>query len=230
MRIVSDKYTAIGGRIGSLVGTMNRAGMCFRNWVVPANPKTAHQLAVRSTLKNLALAWSDTLTQEQRDAWNAYAATLEFTSKLGTKYTISGFGAYVQGNGARQVGSLSRIDNGPTTPGLDTFTDVTVTFDGGDDTITVAFTNTDAWAGEVGGALLVRRSPLGFKEGVSFYEGPFRYAGKQLGAATPPTSPLVIDLGTTGITPGLQYAIAVRSVRADGRCSEERIFRAVASA
>jgi len=227
MRFNSDKYTAVAGRIGSMVGLMNKSGMCFRNWVVPANPNTAAQQGVRATLSTLATAWSFTLTQAQRDAWNAFAATCQFTSKIGTVYYVSGFDCYVMCNGARMVASIARVDPGPAVAGFDGFTTVVPTFDVSSHTISIAYTNTDAWAGEVGGALVVRRCPLGFFPGVTFYEGPFIYAGKVLGAVVPPTSPLVIDIGAGAIVLGMQYAIAVRSVRTDGRCSQERIFRGV---
>lgn len=225
MRFNSDKYTAVGGRIGSMVGVMNKAGMCFRNWVVPANPNSTAQQAVRSSLRTLSLAWSATLTQAQRDAWAAWAATLTFVSKLGTSYTISGFDAYVMCNGARMVGGVARVDAGPTVAGFATFTPVVPTFNVSAHTISVAYTAADAWNGETGGYLLVRKVPIGFRAGVTFYEGPFIYAGKQSGAASPPASPLVINVTAGTIVTGTQYAIAVRSARADGRCSREAIFR-----
>jgi hypothetical protein len=230
MRIVSDKYTAIGGRIGSMVALMNAAGMCFRNWVVPRNPRTAAQTGVRDTLTTLGLAWRTVLTEAQREAWRVWASTLELTSKLGTPYTISGFDAFVAGNGARRVAAFSQITPGPVVAGWDSFTTVVPTWDDSSETISIAYTNSDGWAGEVGGGLVVRRATLGFSAGIVFYEGPFIYAGKVLGAVVPPTSPLVITLPAGSITIGTQYAIAVRSVRADGRCSQERIFRGVAVA
>ena len=225
MRIVSDKYTAIAGKIGSMVALMNKAGMCFRNLVIPSNPNTVAQQGVRADLQTISLAWSATLTSGQRAAWEAWAATLEFVSSLGTKYRISGFGAYVAANGCRMVSPLTRIDAGPTVAGLDSFTAVVPTFDVSSHDISIAYTTTDPWAGEVGGGLIVRRCPLGFSPGVTYYQGPFIYGGYAIGAVAPPTSPLVITLAAGGIVLGKQYAIAVRSVRADGRYSPERIFR-----
>lgn len=225
MRFNSDLCTAVAGRIGDMVGMMNKSGMCLRKWVRPANPNTSAQQGVRGTLTTLAVAWSETLTQDQRDGWIAYAATLAFTSKIGTPYSISGYDAYVMCNGARMVAGLTRVDAPPAVAGFDSFTTVVPTFDISSHTISIAYTNTDGWAGEVGGALTVRRCKLGFARGVAFFEGPFIYAGKELGAVTPPTSPLVIDIGAGNIIANKQYAIAVRSVRADGRISVERIFR-----
>lgn len=225
MRFNSTLATAVGGKIGNMVGLMNKAGMNLREWVVPANPNTTAQQGVRNTLKTLATAWNNTLTAAQRLGWNVYAATLAFTSKLGTVYTISGYDAYVMCNGARMVATGTKIDAPPAASGFASFTPVVPTFDTSDHTISVAYTNTDAWAGEVGGYLTIRRVPIGFKPGVTFYEGPFIYADKVAGAVTPPTSPKVITLSVGEIVLGTQYAIAVRACRADGRCSQESIFR-----
>ncbi|MEN6333696.1 MAG: hypothetical protein ABFE01_05505 [Phycisphaerales bacterium] len=230
MRILSDKYTAIAGAIGTMVGMMNKSGMCFRNRVIPANPNSVAQQGVRADLASLSLAWSETLSDAQRAAWEAWAATLTFMSSLGTPYRISGFNAFVAANGARMVSPLTMVVPGPTTAGLDSFTSVVPTFDDSSHTISVAYTNTDPWAREVGGGLIVRRCPLGFSAGITYYQGPFVYAGYAIGAVSPPTSPLVITLGAGAIVTGKQYAIAVRSVRADGRYSLERIFRGIAVA
>ena len=225
MRFNSTLVTAVAGAIGNVVGMMNRSGMCFRERVMPTNPKTSSQQGVRNTLKALAVAWNATLTAPQRLGWNVYAATLSFTSKLGTVYTISGYDAYVACNGARMVGGLSRVDAPPTAEGFASFTPVVPTFTASSHTISVAYTNSDAWAGEVGGGLTIRRVPIGFNPGVTFYEGPFIYSDKVVGAVTPPTSPKVITLTAGDIVAGKQYAIAVRCVRADGRISPESIFR-----
>lgn len=230
MRIVSTLFNKAGGRIGDQVATMNKSGLCLRNWVQGSNPNTSAQQGVRGTLSALATAWSGTLTVAQRAAWAAYAATLSFTSKIGTNYTISGFDAYVMCNGARQVAGLSRVDAGPVVGGFATFTDPTPTWDASSHTLSVAYTNTDDWAGEVGGALIVRQSKTGFSGGVTFWEGPVIYGSKAVGAVTPPTSPLVIDLGAGNVVEGVQYGMAVRSVRADGRCSREKFFRGLAVA
>ena len=225
MRFTSSLLEKIGGRLGQYVGMMNRSGMNLRQWVVPSNPNSSAKQGVRNTLRALAAAWSSTLTSAQRDAWTAYAATLTFTSSLGTTYTISGFDAYVAANGAREVAGLSRISAAPVTPGFATFTPVTPSFNVSAHTLSVAYTAADEWNGEVGGGLVIRLSPIGFKAGVTFYKGPFKYAGVALGAVSPPASPKVITLAAGVFATGTQYAIAVRSVRADGRFSQEAIFR-----
>lgn len=225
MRLTSDKYTGIGGRIGTMVGMMNKSGMCFRQGVTPANPKTSYQTTVRNNLKTLATAWKTTLTAGQRQAWNDWAAGLSFVDSLGTPYSISGFDAFVASGGARLVAGLTRVDAGPVTAGLAGFTVPSVAFVVSSHAVTVTFTNTDAWAGEVGGALIGRICPVGFSAGVTYYKGPFRYLNKILGAVTPPTSPATWTLAAGAIVSGTQYALALRAVRADGRYSAETIFR-----
>ena len=226
MRFNSVLTTAVGGKIGNFVGLTNRSGQCLRALVTPANPNTAKQQGVRADFATLAAAWSGVLTPAQRAAWAAYAATLSYTSKIGTVYTISGFNAYVAANGARMVAGLSRVDDGPTVAGFAGFTSPTPTFVASSDSVSIAFDNTDDWAGEAGGAMTVRGVPIAILPGVTYYEGPFVYAGKVVGAATPPTSPVVIAM-PCDVDAGLQYAVAVRVVRADGRFSQERIFRGV---
>lgn len=224
MRFTSSLVTGIGGKLGNMVGLMNRGGMCLRAWVSPTNPNSAAQQGVRASMATIAAAWSATLTQAQRNAWEAYAATLDYVNKLGVHYTVSGFNAYAAANAARMVAGLGRIDAGPTVGGFASGTTPVVTFDQSAQTVSIAFTNTDDWAGEVGGALTVRMVPIGFKAGISFYEGPFVFLDHIAGAGTPPTSP---DAMTSPITivADTQYAIACRFLRADGRYSQEAIFR-----
>lgn len=227
MKFTSTVMTGVAGKLGNVVGLMGLGGMAVRAWVNPTNPKSTAQTGVRNTLKTLATAWSETLTQAQRDGWAVYAATLTFTNSLGTPYTISGFDAYVAANGARIVGGLSRVDAPPAVGGFAVYTTPTPSFVVSSHAISMAFTNTDDWAGEVGGAMLVRVSPAGFSPGIKKYTTPFIYAGKVSGAVSPPTSPQTIVLAAGAIVAGMQYAVAVRVVRADGRYSPESIFRGI---
>lgn len=224
MRIVSSLFDAAAGKIGSYVAMMNRGGMCMRSWVSPANPNTSAQQGVRATMAGLAAAWSDTLTQAQRDAWTTYAGTLDYVNKLGVHYTIFGFNAYAAANAARIVAGLSQIDAGPVVGGFAGGTPPVPTFDVTAQKVSIAYTNTDDWAGEVGGALTVRLCPIGFKQGIAFYEGPFLYLDLVTGAATPPTSPELMTPPYT-LVEDTQYAVATRFLRADGRYSQEAIFR-----
>lgn len=223
MRFTSTLVNKVGGRLGDYVGLMGPAGMCLRMWLRPRDAGTAAQLARRAALSTLATAWQETLTQDERDAWGVYGASLIYTSKIGVQYSLSGYDAYVAANGARMVAGLSRVDTAPTLGGFATYSAPTVTAVAATDKISVAYTNTDDWAGEVGGAMIVRESPLALKVGVNYWEGPSRYIGKVTGAVTPPTSPELLS-SISAVTAGLRYGVAVRVVRADGRFSPESFF------
>lgn len=224
MRWTSTLVEAAGGKVGNVVALMNRGGLCFRRWVTPSNPNTGAQQGVRGTMATLAAAWSDTLTQAQRDAWIVYAATLDYVNKLGVHYTIFGFNAFAAANAARIVAGLSQVNDAPTVGGFAGGTSPVPTFDVTANKVSVAYTNTDDWAGEAGGALTVRLCPIGFKPGIQFYEGPFLFLDLVTGAATPPTSPELMTPPFT-LVEGTQYAVATRFIRADGRYSQESIFR-----
>lgn len=227
MRWTSTLVEKAGGRIGGYVAMMNRAGLCMRMWVQPSNPNSSAQQGVRATLATLAYDWSHTLTQDKRDAWAAYAATLTFTNKLGVQYTIGGFDAFVAANAARMVGGLSQINDGPVVGGFATYSSPTIVPTVSGNKLVVTFVNTDDWAGEVGGAMLFRVSPIGFNAGITFYEGPYVYGGKIVGAGTPPSSPANVTITVPTFVAGTQYGIAVRVVRADGRFSQQANFRAL---
>lgn len=230
MRVVSTYFDRASGRLGQMVWMTNKSGLCARIYVTPRNPKSIKQRGVRASFKDHTLAWSGTLTQAMRDGWAAYAATLDFVSKLGTHYTISGLDAYVMCNGARLVAGFTRVDTAPTLGGFDTFTSPTLAADASDKTITVTYNAADAWCGEVGGGLVVRVATLAQRVGVTFFEGPFFYKGKAVGAGSPPAGPLVLTMPVGAIAVGYKYFLSLRSVRADGRCSAEGIFQCVAVA
>lgn len=224
MRFTSSLVTGIGGKLGNMVGLMTSGGMALRAWVSPANPNTGAQQGVRATMAELAAAWSGELTQAQRDAWTIYAGTLDYVNKLGVHYTIAGFNAYAAANAARMVAGLARVDDGPLVGGFAGGTPPVPVYNSTTDKVVLSYTNTDEWAGEVGGALTVRLCPIGFAAGVGFYEGPFTFLGHVAGAATPPTSPETLT-PPYAIVEGTQYAIATRVIRADGRYGQESIFR-----
>lgn len=64
------------GSIGATVHSHNRFGQYIRARSVPVNPNTARQVIARNAARSIMIAWQNTLTQDQRDAWNVYAANL----------------------------------------------------------------------------------------------------------------------------------------------------------
>lgn len=174
------------GSIGGTVFARNRGGAYARNRTVPINPGTTRQTAVRALLGDLANAWTNTLSQVQRDAWELYAANVPLVNSLGEARNVSGINMYVRTNSVMLDTGGTRLDTAPV--------DFTV-----GPTITPAFT-IDAAADEfditgLGGypetapgiRLLVT---IGRPQnaGVNFYKAPFRKAyGDLIVAVTNPT-------------------------------------------
>jgi hypothetical protein len=91
-------------------------------------------------------------------------------------------------------------------------------------TLSLAFTNTDDWANEDDGALLVFASRPQ-NPTVNFFKGPFQFAGKVAGnTMTPPTSPATITLPFP-LVAGQNVFVRMFATRADGRPSPALVFR-----
>jgi hypothetical protein len=123
---------------------------------------------------------------------------------------------YAGCNIARLQAGLTRVDAAPTVLVLPTLTPPVLTVTA-PSSGSMAFTSTDAWNGEVGGALIIHTArPTG--AGIEYFKGPYRYADKAAGAVSPPTSPKTFTLSFPCVA-GQKINYKVRCVRADGRIS-----------
>jgi hypothetical protein len=173
-------------------------------------------------MSSLAIRWTTTLTQAQRDAWDVYASNVPVTDRLGASRKLTGLNWYSACNTPRMQSGIILptviIDDAPiimtmatlTPPGIVSATAST-------DVLSISFSNTDVWATAVGGALLVYcgipQSP-----GALAYKGPYRYSNKISGAVVPPTSPLPITSAYPfGV--GNRVHIQTRAITSDGRIS-----------
>jgi hypothetical protein len=219
MKIKSALITQASGSIGGLTASHNRGGQYFRARTVPVQPVSNYREAVKGALSSLAAIWQSVLTKAQRAAWDLYAASVPLTDRLGDARYATGLNHYLRSNVPRiQAGSpLARVDDGPTEFLLPLLTPLTFTADVSDGELSVAFTNTDEWATAVGGALLLYVSPPRGPS-INYFKGPYRYAGRILGAAEAPVSPQKVNLPFP-VTTGDRVFIRARAITADGRLS-----------
>jgi len=222
MLVESALVSRGSGSIGGMTWSRNRGGMYIRSRATPTNPNTTFQQKVRSAAAQLAALWSNTLTQVQRDAWDLYAENVELPNALGVPRNVGGLCMYVRTNVPRiqcGVAGVARIDNAPAIFDLGVFTEPVV----GDctaaaDTISLAYTNTDEWAIEDGGALFIFTSRPK-NPGTNYFKGPYRLAATVEGVtATPPTSPEVVDAAFL-FEAGQRLFVFARASTADGRLS-----------
>lgn len=90
--------SALIGRLsrsaGATTASHNRFGAYLRNRVMPTNPATAAQMAIRTNLTTLSQTWR-TLTGAQRAGWASLGAMIIRTDSLGQTYDLTGFQAYL---------------------------------------------------------------------------------------------------------------------------------------
>lgn len=220
MLIKSQLLSVMSGSLDASVASHNRFGRYLRAKVIPTNPNTNYQVAVREAMTQLVERWTATLTAAQRTQWETYAANVPMTNRVGDTIYLTGLNHYIRSNVPRLQNTLPIVDAGPVDLTLPSFTPVVVSADASDNALSVALTNTDAWATEQNGALIVQATrPQSL--GVNFNALPFRLAGIIAGASpTPPTSPGIISppwdlIGQAGNV----VFVRARISRADGRLS-----------
>jgi hypothetical protein len=223
MKIKSALVTQVSGSIGGMTGSRNRGGLYLRSRAIPTDPATPAQVSARNIFGVVSAAWSSVLTAAQREAWSLYASNVPVTDRLGDSILLSGQQWYVAANSLRLRAGIGIVNDGPTTFSRPSFTEPTgLSIDDNGD-IGFAFTNTDEWATETGGALIVfAGKPVG--AGINFFKGPFRFADSVDGDdTTPPTSPADLD-SPFACTVGQKVWIRVVAVLADGRFSPSAVL------
>lgn len=223
MKFTSQIVAGASGSIRGLVASHNKGGQYFRGRTIPTNPNSSFQQAVRNNLSVLQTRFLSTLTAAQRAAWATYAENTPVTDALGNSIKLTANQWYVACNSLRLQASVAVVDAGPTTFGLPTFTTPVPTIVAAGTTVSLAFTNTDAWANAAGGYLLLFASrPQNAT--INFFKGPYRFAGKVTGAATPPTSPAVITLPFPIGPAGSKMFFRSVVITADGRKSIDQFL------
>lgn len=216
MKFKSQLVTQVSGSVGGTTYAHNKGGLYMRARSIPTNMHTSYQEQIRSLVKQLTTKWKDVLTAAQRAAWAVYAENTPLNDAFGDPRTVPALSHYIRSNVPRSQCGFSVIDDGPTVMGLPTGTPIVPNITGAN-TVSVAFTNTDAWAGEVGGGCIILASrPQSLA--TIYFIGPYRYCDRIAGAIVPPVSPQVLTLpfacGATG-----RIFFQFRFCRADGRIS-----------
>lgn len=198
------------GVLGTLVVEKNGV-MRTRN--IPANPNTSFQQERRAVITDFAVQWRDTLSQPERDAWNAYAATVSRKDVLGKDVKLSGINVFVAGNAVGALVGMAAITTAPVTVGSLAIPQVTnVVID--DSANTAIFTlAADASITEHYALFL---SPDPVSPGRSSYQGPYRFHSGQDGAG----SPTLTFAGVTGLVAGQKFGWRLACVDDEGRVAK----------
>lgn len=78
------------GKVGAVIYSRNRGGAYVKNYVVPTNPQTPAQTTWRGCWQTCLNAWGQALTEDQRDAWWAFAQVNPRTDIFGDAKLLTG--------------------------------------------------------------------------------------------------------------------------------------------
>ena len=92
--IVSD----ISGSVGTETYSRNQGGLFVKTRKGPTAPPSESQLEVTATITALSRAWSDTLTDGQRETWRTYAAQFPEANHWGERLLHNGYARFIAVN------------------------------------------------------------------------------------------------------------------------------------
>jgi len=100
------------GKISGNVYSKNRGGAYSRVRVIPTNPQSSAQNAVRAVFTALSQAWQG-LTATQREGWSQATVNFPVSNSLGDTHTLSGNALYVSLNKNLDDVNIAAIDDAP---------------------------------------------------------------------------------------------------------------------
>lgn len=209
--LFSGNYiTRASGSLGDVVASHNRGGQYLRERIVPTDPNTARQQAVRSCMTTVSQRYRITLSNEQRDGWHEYSREVSHRNALGARIQLTGQQTYVRSNLLRCLVGLATVDDAPTL------------YVGAEMLVFADLTNTL-------GQLTFTRSPIAGGDTVVYavsdavptdsrsYHGSWRIATEDSGTPTTPVA------DPWNLSAGVGQWVKTVVLSADGRVSEPSI-------
>lgn len=151
------------GKLNGWVFSQNKGGSYARTKVTPTNPQTSFQMSNRASFGSLAQAWAG-LTEAQRAAWRALAASRPYTDIFGDSKYISGLSYFVKLNQNLNTIGVSPIDNAPTLTGVPAVLGLSVGADSAVPEVILDWTSGNVPAGHT----MVVRVASNINQGVAF--------------------------------------------------------------
>lgn len=216
------------GSIGGQTWSHNRSGAYVRARSIPVNPNTDRQNAVRVAVRNLSIFWETQLTQNQRDAWDVYAAVVDWINKLGQSINLTGLNHYIRCNTQRTISGIARIDQAPAIQDIgDAEDQLACTASEGTQDLTIDGNAAGPWIADAGSWQFYY---LGIPQNGSrkFFGGPYRFV-TAVPSAGPPPFPVVIA-APWPFQEGQRLWLRSRIQRTDGRLSDFALINFLAAA
>ena len=115
MKFISPIISDASGTVGGAVYAKNRGGNYIRARVVPTQPRTAAQVAVRANFTANSKAWK-ALTSAQMAGWIALGTQITLRDSIGNSYKPTGEQMYVSLNQTLAALGKPAISTAPGTP------------------------------------------------------------------------------------------------------------------
>lgn len=116
MKYIPGEITGtMSGSIGAKTASHNKSGAYFRTKATPTNPNTIRQQAIRGYFGTCVNYWLNSLSAANRALWEAYAAAVPMTDKLGQTIYWSGQNHFVRSNSLRLQLGEAIVEAGPST-------------------------------------------------------------------------------------------------------------------
>lgn len=213
MKVISPIFSDMSGKIGGAVAAKARGGVQYlRSLVIPGNPNTQLQTAVRNALTGAAAYWRATLDDTQRDGWENMAT--------GGK---SGMDLFVAANSLRIRVALPVVVDAPTTLAAVLTPPATVVVDNSANTVAITgLSADDDWNANDGG-LLIFTSRYQSSSRLS-QQFPFRFTGFTMGDGILTTTSKTLPAGTTPPVGSVVY-VRILGITPDGRITGDQTFR-----
>lgn len=103
----------IRGSLAGQVHSRNTFGNYIRQKVSPVQPRTSRQLEIRELFTSFSRRFSQTLTDEQQEAWRQAAASTPVRDVFGDSITLTGINLYTRVNSLRTLMGLDPLDEPP---------------------------------------------------------------------------------------------------------------------
>ena len=217
----------IRGSIGGTVFARNRGGAYARNRTTPLNPQSAAQVAVRAAFGVLSNNWTTVLTQDERDAWDAWAGQVPVPNAFGEDRFLSGINAYVAGNSLLSQAGAPLVTNAPTVFAKGPTVVGEYLIASGTDT--GILTSIGGFVPAAGGVYINTYVSAPQNQGIGFFKGPFRFANSAL-VTDPgvdiPEGPFPLP---SPVAAGQPVFIRTRIVTPDGRVGGSTVGRFLAA-
>lgn len=182
MKLKWSGFGAVDGRgkINGHVASKNRSGAYARTKVSPVNPQTTFQQAARNRLTNFSQGWRS-LTQSQRDGWDAAVAGFARTDIFGDLRNPTGKNLYARLNINLSLAGQAAITSAPLPSGAGTVTaGALVMTNGGAKTV--------AHTGDTAGHTVLVYATPGVSPGKSFVKNDYRLISTFVGGAASPAN------------------------------------------